>query len=68
MANYSTPLPRAGWRVESLLQNRQMVTDSSFADEGPEVFATPAFWLGGLASIAVWTTIWTSIAWLLDRI
>jgi hypothetical protein len=68
MANYSTPMPRAGWRVQSLVQGGQTVPDSSFDDEGPAVLMSPVFWLGGLASLAVWTGIWTSIAWLLDRI
>lgn len=66
MANHSTPMPQAGWRVPSLAQNGQM--PDSFGDEGPGVLLSAGFWLGGLASLAVWTTIWTSIAWMLDRI
>jgi hypothetical protein len=61
-------MPRAGWRVESLVPNRQTVPDSSFAEESPSVLLTAGFWLGGLASLAVWTSIWTGIAWILDRI
>ena len=68
MAHHSTSMPRAGWRVESLVRTRQAASDSAFAEEGPSMLATPAFWLGGLASLAVWTGIWTSIAWLLDHI
>ena len=68
MANPSTPMPPAGWRVPSFIQGGHKVPDSSFDDEGPGVLMTPVFWLGGLASLAVWTSIWTGIAWMLDRI
>jgi hypothetical protein len=69
MAHHSTPMPRAGWSVESLIPSRQTAPDSSFVEEdGPGVLLNAGFWLGGLASLAVWTGIWTSIAWILDRI
>ena len=68
MANHSTSMPRAGWRVPSLIQGGHTVPDSSFDEEGPNILLTPVFWIGGLASLAVWTGIWTSIAWMLDRI
>jgi hypothetical protein len=68
MAHQSTSMPRTGWLVENLVRPQQNMSDSAFLEDGPAQFITPAFWIGGLASLAVWTGIWTSIAWLLDRI
>jgi hypothetical protein len=66
MANYSTPVSRAGWRGQGFAHTG--AAESSFGDEAPSVLLTPSFWIGGLLSLAVWTSIWTGIAWALDRI
>ena len=61
MANHSTPMPRAGWSVESLLRTPKAARESSFTDDGPGMLVSPAFWLGGLFSVGVWT----ALAWAL---
>ena len=68
MVHHSTSLPQAGWRNDRMAVSGQMAPDSSFDEEGPGILLTAGFWLGGVASLAVWTSIWTGLAWLLDRI
>jgi hypothetical protein len=64
MAHHSTSIARGGWRVERLVRTRQAKRASSVVtDEGPGMLVSPAFWLGGLFSIGVWT----ALAWALTR-
>jgi hypothetical protein len=42
--------------------------DAPADDEGPGMFLSAGFWAGGLLSLAAWSAIWVSVAWLLDRI
>jgi hypothetical protein len=37
-------------------------------DYGPGMLLSPAFWLGGLLSLAAWTALWVLIAEALERI
>jgi hypothetical protein len=63
MVHHSTRMPRAGWRVERLVRTRRAVRESSFVGEGPGMLVSPAFWLGGLFSVGVWS----ALAWALTR-
>ncbi|MDF2462999.1 MAG: hypothetical protein K0Q43_1234 [Ramlibacter sp.] len=45
------------WRLPQLERSR----DAAAADEGPGLMVSPAFWLGGLFSVG----LWTALAWAL---